>query len=89
MGYTAGYRTAHAQYTREAGMTATTHVRLPMRQVHLDFHTAPEITDSGLAWDAEAFSTRHRSMSDRPAAAGQVHPALTFYPTLWRAIAAT
>ena len=29
---------------------------LPMRQVHLDFHTSPDIPDVGADWDADLFA---------------------------------
>ncbi|MEN9936124.1 MAG: hypothetical protein RLZZ387_2703 [Chloroflexota bacterium] len=67
--------------------------RLGFRQVHLDFHTAPEIPDVGADWDAESFaetvkearidsmtvfSKCHHGFSYHPTAIGTMHPSLTF-----------
>jgi len=30
-------------------------LKLPFRQIHLDFHTGPHIPDVGSDWDADAF----------------------------------
>lgn len=63
----------------------------PMRQVHLDFHTSPEIPDVGADWDADAFvqtlvearvnsitvfAKCHHGMNYYPSAIGPVHPSL-------------
>jgi hypothetical protein len=65
----------------------------PMRQVHLDFHTAPGIPDVGADWDPEhfvhtltraqvasvtLFAKCHHGMNYYPSAIGPVHPALAF-----------
>ena len=31
-------------------------IRLPMREIHLDFHTGPDVPDVGHQWDATAFA---------------------------------
>lgn len=31
-------------------------IRLPMREIHLDFHTGPDVPDVGHQWDAKAFA---------------------------------
>ncbi|MBC8101448.1 MAG: alpha-L-fucosidase [Cytophagales bacterium] len=65
----------------------------PMRQIHLDFHTSPDIPDVGADWDAEHFAQTlknahvnsvtifakcHHGMNYYPSEIGPVHPALTF-----------
>ena len=65
----------------------------PMRQVHLDFHTSPDIPDVGADWDAghfvetlqrahvnsiTLFAKCHHGMNYYPTAIGPVHPALSF-----------
>ncbi len=66
---------------------------VPMRQVHLDFHTSPDIPDVGADWDAGAFvdtlkkahvnsinlfAKCHHGMNYYPTKIGPVHPALKF-----------
>lgn len=66
---------------------------LRMRQVHLDFHTAPSIPDVGVDFDAEEFARVvrdahidsmtifakcHHGMSYYPTEVGVMHPSLTF-----------
>ncbi len=65
----------------------------PMRQVHLDFHTSPDIPDVGADWDAEhfvrtlkearvnsitVFAKCHHGMNYYPTKIGPVHPSLKF-----------
>jgi len=65
----------------------------PMRQIHLDFHTAPQIPDVGADWDADhfvrtlqkaqvnsitVFATCHHGMCYYPTKVGTVHPSLKF-----------
>ncbi len=65
----------------------------PMRQVHLDFHTSPDVPDVGVDWDADhfvatlqearvnsitLFATCHHGMCYYPSKVGTVHPALKF-----------
>lgn len=65
----------------------------PMRQVHLDFHTSPDIPDVGADWDADlfihtltearvnsitVFAKCHHGMNYYPTKIGPVHPALKF-----------
>src|SRR3954454_10857786 len=65
----------------------------PMRQVHLDFHTSPDIPDVGADWDAEhfirtltrahvnsitVFAKCHHGMNYYPTKIGPIHPSLTF-----------
>ncbi|SRR6266568_3445891 len=65
----------------------------PMRQVHLDFHTSPDIPDVGADWDTEhfietlrgarvnsitVFAKCHHGMNYYPTKVGPVHPALKF-----------
>lgn len=67
--------------------------QFPLRQVHLDFHTSPDIPDVGADWDAELFARTlseahvnsinlfakcHHGMNYYPSKIGPVHPALTF-----------
>jgi hypothetical protein len=64
-----------------------------MRQIHLDFHTAPQIPDVGADWDADhfvqtlqkarvnsitVFATCHHGMCYYPSKVGTVHPSLKF-----------
>ena len=64
-----------------------------MRQVHLDFHTSPDIPDVGADWNAEdfvrtlqdarvnsinVFAKCHHGMNYYPTKIGPVHPALKF-----------
>lgn len=64
-----------------------------MRQVHLDFHTSPDIPDVGVDWDADhfvetlqrahvnsvtIFATCHHGMSYYPSKVAPVHPSLKF-----------
>lgn len=75
--------------------TAPAHIAkgLPFRQVHLDFHTSPLITDVGKDFDAEEFTRTlkdahvdsinifakgHHGMSYYPTKVGVVHPGLKF-----------
>jgi hypothetical protein len=66
---------------------------LRMRQVHLDFHTAPSIPDVGRDFDAATFAHTfqnahvdsvtvfakcHHGFSYHPTEVGQMHPSLTF-----------
>lgn len=66
---------------------------LRMRQVHLDFHTAPSIPDVGKDFDAEVFARTfqaahvdsvtvfakdHHGFSYHPTEIGQTHPSLSF-----------
>ncbi len=70
-----------------------THSEFPFRQVHLDFHTSPDIPDVGADWDADhfvqtlkrghvnsvtLFATCHHGMCYYPSTVAPVHPALTF-----------
>lgn len=63
------------------------------RQIHLDFHTAPQIPDVGANFDAEQFAEAlqearvnwvtlfgkcHHGMSYYPTASGVIHPSLKF-----------
>src|SRR5690242_8188316 len=65
----------------------------PFRQVHLDFHTSPDIPDVGADWDAghfvdtlraarvnsiTLFAKCHHGMNYYPSQIGPVHPALKF-----------
>jgi hypothetical protein len=65
----------------------------PMRQVHLDFHTSPDIPDVGADWDADhfirtltearvnsitVFAKCHHGMNYYPTKVGPVHPSLKF-----------
>lgn len=65
----------------------------PLRQIHLDFHTSPDIPDVGADWDAEhfihtlkkahvesvtVFAKCHHGMNYYPTKVGPVHPALQF-----------
>lgn len=65
----------------------------PMRQIHLDFHTAPEIPDVGADWDPDhfvatlkaarvnsvtVFAMCHHGMCYYPSQIGTVHPSLKF-----------
>lgn len=67
--------------------------QFPLRQVHLDFHTSPDIPDVGADWDAghfvetlqrarvnsiTVFAKCHHGMNYYPSQVGPVHPALTF-----------
>ena len=67
--------------------------RLPMRQVHLDFHTAGSIPDVGQDFDAgefartvkaahidsmTVFSKCHHGYSYHPTEVGRMHPSLGF-----------
>lgn len=64
-----------------------------MRQVHLDFHTSPDIPDVGADWDADhfietltrarvnsitVFAKCHHGMNYYPTKIGPVHPSLKF-----------
>ena len=64
-----------------------------MRQVHLDFHTSPDIPDVGADWDARLFARTlkaarvnsinifakcHHGMNYYPSKIGPVHPSLKF-----------
>jgi hypothetical protein len=64
-----------------------------MRQIHLDFHTSPDIPDVGADWDAAhfadtltrarvnsvtIFATCHHGMSYYPSKVAPVHPSLSF-----------
>lgn len=68
-------------------------VSLPMRQVHLDFHTSPDIPDVGKDFDPEefariikeahidsvtVFAKCHHGLSYYPTEVGVMHPSLTF-----------
>ncbi len=70
---------------------ATSH--FPMRQIHLDFHTSPDIPDVGADWDADLFARTlveagvnsinlfakcHHGMNYYPSKIGPVHPTLEF-----------
>lgn len=74
-------------------MADTAPVLLGMRQVHLDFHTAPEIPDVGTEFDAPTFAETykqahvdsvtvfakcHHGYSYHPTEVGRIHPSLTF-----------
>ena len=74
-------------------MTAAELVADRYRQIHLDFHTAPEIPDVGKDFDADAFGETlaaarvnwvtlfgkcHHGLSYYPTQAGVVHPSLPF-----------
>lgn len=67
--------------------------QFPMRQVHLDFHTSPDIPDVGADWDAAhfietltrarvnsitVFAKCHHGMNYYPSKIGPVHPSLKF-----------
>ena len=73
--------------------TAAELVSSRFRQIHLDFHTAPEIPDVGTGFDADAFgdtltdarvnwvtlfSKCHHGMSYYPTKVGVMHPSLQF-----------
>lgn len=64
---------------------------IPFRQIHMDFHTSPDIPDIGSAFDADAFATMlkearvesinlfakcHHGMYYYPTEMGTVHPGL-------------
>lgn len=70
-----------------------TFTHFPMRQIHLDFHTSPAITDVGADWDADLFAQTlfeagvdsinifakcHHGMNYYPSKIGPVHPAMKF-----------
>lgn len=72
-------------------ITPTLTATFPMRQVHLDFHTSPDIPDVGADWDAAhfaqtltdarvnsitLFATCHHGMSYYPSQVAPVHPTL-------------
>ena len=74
-------------------MTAAELVADRYRQIHLDFHTAPQIPDVGKDFDADAFAETleaarvnwvtlfgkcHHGMSYYPTQAGTMHPSLKF-----------
>lgn len=76
--------------TRDTGSQS---LRLPVRQVHLDFHNSPLIPDIGADWDADDFVARligahvtsvtlfakcHHGMSYYPSRVAPQHPSLTF-----------
>ena len=65
----------------------------PMRQIHLDFHTSPDIPDVGADWDGPHFAQTlkrahvnsvtifakcHHGMNYYPTRIGPVHPSLKF-----------
>jgi hypothetical protein len=65
----------------------------PLRQIHLDFHTPPQIPDVGADWDADhfvktlqearvnsitVFALCHHGMCYYPSKVGTVHPSLKF-----------
>lgn len=65
----------------------------PLRQIHLDFHTSPDVPDVGADWNAEHFAETlkrahvnsitvfakcHHGMNYYPTKIGPVHPSLTF-----------
>lgn len=67
--------------------------RMPLRQIHLDFHTPPEIPDVGADFDAEAFAATlrgahvqsinlfakcHHGFSYHDTAVGRRHPGLKY-----------
>lgn len=67
--------------------------QLPIRQIHLDFHTSPDIPDIGAAFDQETFiktlqdahvesinlfAKCHHGMSYYPTKVGKMHPNLQF-----------
>ena len=67
--------------------------QFPLRQIHLDFHTSPDISDVGADWDADEFARTlvearvnsinifakcHHGMNYYPSKIGPVHPALKF-----------
>ena len=73
--------------------TAAELVSSRFRQIHLDFHTAPEIPDVGAGFDADAFGDTltdarvnwvtlfgkcHHGMSYYPTKVGVMHPSLQF-----------
>ena len=79
--------------TSTASLTAAELVSSRFRQIHLDFHTSPEIPDVGRDFDADVFgdtlaSARvnwvtlfgkcHHGMSYYPTKAGVMHPSLKF-----------
>lgn len=54
----------------------------PMRQVHLDFHTSPDIPDVGADWDAEHFvSTLQRAHVNSITVFAKCHHGMNYYPT--------
>ncbi|MGL5002924.1 MAG: alpha-L-fucosidase, partial [Casimicrobium sp.] len=78
-------------------------LNLPSRQIHLDFHTSPLISDLLTEWDAEAFADTmvrahvnsvnlfakcHHGMSYYPTEIGQPHPAMGARDLLGEQIAA-
>ncbi len=57
-------------------------VRQRFRQIHLEFHTSPEIPDIAADFDAEAFATRmQRSRVNSVNIAAKCHHGLSYYPT--------
>ena len=55
---------------------------LRTRQVHLDFHTSPDIPDALTQWDAEAFAdTMARAHVNSVTVFAKCHHGLSYYPT--------
>jgi hypothetical protein len=62
-----------------AALTMTT---LPLRQVHLDFHTSPFIPDVGAEFDAQEFaSTFKRAHVESVTIFAKCHHGMCYYPT--------
>lgn len=77
--------------------------KIPYRQIHLDFHTSPEIPDVGIQFDAAAFSDTlkrahvnsinlftkcHHGMYYYPSSVGTQHPALKGFDLFGAQVAA-
>ena len=55
---------------------------LPFRQIHLDFHTSPQIPDVGADFDAEAFArTLKAAAVNSVTVFARCHHGLSYYPT--------
>ena len=54
----------------------------PMRQVHLDFHTSPDIPDVGTDWDAQHFvETLQQAHVNSITVFAKCHHGMNYYPT--------
>lgn len=88
-----GSPTPPAVPTAPEALTAAALVSSRFRQIHLDFHTSPEIPDVGRDFDADVFGDTlaasrvnwvtlfgkcHHGMSYYPTKAGVMHPSLKF-----------
>ena len=57
-------------------------LQLRLRQVHLDFHTAPSIPDVGVDWDADEFARIVREAHiDSMTVFAKCHHGLSYHPT--------